>query len=193
MTAVARTARRSQAGFTLVEMLLVIAISGIIAIPVLAWMVTAFKTEAVVQRSSKATNASNQLSQFFPRDMSSAYDGPSGVTIGGSNCAGAPATDVVVVSILNHDLSQRVVYAAVETGAGTAQFVRRTCTPTGAADSESVLVEQVALPIADSIRPTPATLPSRPGDDNARVDLAVTPTRGVEITVTGSRRTGSDA
>lgn len=188
MTVSTRTAPRSQTGFTLVEMLLVIAISGIIAVPVLAWMVTAFKTEVVVQRSSKATNASNQLSQFFPRDMSSASD----VTIGGTNCAGAPATDVVVVSMLNHDLSQRVVYAAVDTGSGTARFVRRTCTPTGAADSESVLVEKVTLPIANSIRTTVATLPSRPGDANARVDLVVAPSTGVEIAVTGSRRTGSD-
>jgi len=182
--------RRGQGGFTLIEMLLVIAISGIIAVPVLAWMVTAFKTEEVVQRTSKATNASNQLAQFFPRDMSSA----SNVTLGSSaaNCAGAPATDTVIASILNHDLSQQVVYVAVESGSGAAQFVRRTCTPSGPSTSQSVLVEKVALPIATSIKTTAGTLPNRAGDANARVDLAVTPSQGPEITVTGSRRTGSD-
>jgi len=182
--------RRGQGGFTLIEMLLVIAISGIIAVPVLAWMVTAFKTEEVVQRTSKATNASNRLSQFFPRDMSSASNVALGSTA--ANCAGAPATDVVIASILNHDLSQRVVYVAFEDGAGGARFVRRTCTPTGPSTSQSVLVEKVALPISTSITATPTTLPSRPGDANARVDLTVTPSRGVAITVTGSRRTGSD-
>lgn len=190
MSARIRSRRGAQSGFTLIEMLLVVAISGIIAVPVLAWMVTAFKTEEVVQRTSKATNASNQLAQFFPRDMSSAAD----VTLGSgaANCAGSPATDVVKVSILNHDRSQRVVYVAFEDGSGGARFVRRTCTPTGATDSQTVLVEKVALPIATSIRTTPGPLPNRPGDANARVDLAVTPSRGVEITVTGSRRTGSD-
>lgn len=183
--------RRGQGGFTLIEMLLVIAISGIIAVPVLAWMVTAFKTEEVVQRTSKATNASNRLAQYFPRDVSSA----SNVTLGSgaANCAGSPATDVVVVSLLNHDLSQRIVYVAFENGSGGAQFVRRTCPPTGPSDGQTVLVEKVGLPIASSITATPASLPSRPGDPNARVDLVVTPSQGLDITVTGSRRTGSDA
>ncbi len=161
-----------QGGFTLMEMLLVIAISGIIAVPLLAWMVTAFKTEQVVQRTSKATNASNLLAQYFPSDMSTAAN----VALGSSasNCSGSPATDVVVASILNHDLSQRVVYIAVEDGSGGARFVRRTCAPTGPIDSQSVLVEKVALPISTTTRTPPASLPTRPTDPNGRVNLVVT-------------------
>ena len=78
---VVRSSARGQGGFTLMEMLLVVAISGIIAVPIFAWMVTAFRTQEVVQRTSKATNATNQLTQFFPRDLSSA----SFVTVGGVN------------------------------------------------------------------------------------------------------------
>ena len=184
----ARRRTGSQAGLTLVEVLLTIAISGIIAIPVLAWMVTGFKTEQVVKNASNMTRASNQLNQHFTRDMSSA----SLVTIAGSNCAAAPATDTVLVSMLSHDMSKLVVYAGV-TGDAAGQLVRRVCPAAGGpVDEEQTLLENVALPLASNLTATPATIPSRPGDPAARVDLTVKARDGAVLRVTGSRRTGSD-
>lgn len=184
---VAQGSARGQGGFTLMEMLLVVAISGIIAVPIFAWMVTAFRTEEVVQRTSKATNATNQLTRFFPRDMSSA----SVVTVGGANCAGAAPGDFVAVSLLNHDLSRLVAYVGTD-AAGRGQLVRRTCTPAGPVIEETVIVENVGLPLNANLAATPQSIPSRPLDQSGRVDLTVTPSRGAPLTVTGSRRTGSD-
>lgn len=183
-----RSAQRSQAGFTLMEMLLVVAISGIIAIPIFAWMVVGFRTEQTVRESSAVAGATNQLGLDFARDISSA----SVVTVGGDNCAGAGAGDSVAVSILNHDMSARIVYVGVSDGQrGT--LVRRTCPPAGVVIDEQVVFDDAALPLATSIVATPSAAPIRPGDTTARVDLSITSRAGAKITVTGSRRTGNDA
>lgn len=190
MTLLSHTRRRarSQVGLTLVEVLLTIAISGIITIPVLAWMVTGFKTEQVVRDSSDLTRATNQVNRHFTRDMSSA----SVVTIAGSNCVGSPASETVLVSMLNHDMTRLTVYAGVS-GDRVGQLVRRTCDPTaGTVDEEATLLENVALPLSANLTATPSTIPGRPGDPAARVDLTITARTGAVLRVTGSRRTGSD-
>lgn len=179
---------RSQAGLTLMEVLLTVAISGIIAIPVLAWMVVGFRTERVVASASDTTRALNQLNLEFTRDMSSAAV----VTLAGSNCAAASPSEAVLVSILNHDLSELIVYVGVVDGPH-GQLVRRTCTPAGASTGSETVVEDVALPLSANLVATASTLPSRPGDPAARVDLSVTDRDGSNFRVTGSRRTGSDS
>lgn len=178
---------RDQAGLTLVEVLLTIAISGIISIPVLAWMVVGFKTERVVESSSELTRATNQINRLFARDISSAAQ----VTVGGADCAGVASGATVVVSILNHDLTQRVVYAGVVDGSA-GRLVRRTCPPTGAVVEDETLFDDIALPLSTNLVATPSAAPSRPGDPSARIDLAATDVKGRTLRVTGSRRTGSD-
>lgn len=170
------------------EMLLVIAISGIIAIPIFAWIVVSFRTEQTVKASSAVANATNQLGEYFSRDVSSAAV----VSIGGANCPGASPAEVVAVSILSHDMSTLVVYLGRDDGQ-RASLIRRTCAPTGPVIDENTLYEDGAVPSSSNIVATPSAAASRPGDPAARIDLSITSRTGAKITVTGSRRTGNDA
>lgn len=184
-----RALRRGEGGFTLLEMLITVAISGMIAIPVLAWMVTALKTEEVVDRNSTISSSTNELAHYFPRDMSSA----AAVTLPGAPCNGGAPSDVVVLTLANHDLTEVISYVAVDDGNGSATLVRRTCTPALAVTRETKLFEKIGLPVATHVVATPHAITGRPADPSGRVDLVVTPVGGVPVEVTGSRRTGSDS
>lgn len=187
MIGAVRRARRDCGGFTLIEVLLVVAISGIIAIPILAWMVVGFRTEEVVQTNSAVAGATNELGIYFARDVSSASE----VDLAKTNCAGAAPGETVELSLLNHDQSQRIVYLGVVRGR-SGSLIRRICAPSGPTVDEVVLFDDVALPLANSLTTTPSSSSVRPTDPWARIDLRVITTKGSSIDVTGSRRTGSD-
>lgn len=186
----ARRMHQGQGGFTMIEMLVVVALSGMIAIPVLAWTVVAFKTEATVDRTSRVTNATNMISQYLPRDVS----GASVVSTVATNLCASPS-EQVIVWMFSRDQTQLIAYVGVPYAQGRARFVRRMCTPTGSRLTETVLVENIPTPVAMNLTAAALTATGQPGDpaNAARVDVSVTVRQSSPITVTASRRVGSDA
>lgn len=178
--------RRSQAGFTLVEVMITALISTMITIPLLAWMIVGFKTEGAIDRASTRNQAVNRLSADFAKDASSS----SQMIAGGTSCGPLAAGETTVVSLLNGAITQRIVYLVATDAAGTPRLVRRTCLPDGSGISDRTVIPKLGLPAASAVTPT-CTLPSsKPGAD--RCTLTIKLPSGPAVSVTGSRRTGLD-
>jgi len=130
--------RRSQGGFTLIELILTICISSMIILPLLAWMILAFHSQEVVTTTSSESAGRNQLAVYLARDVGSA----SLVTVGGSDCVASPAPpgprpDVVVMSSTGGGATApRVSYVLTAVDADSSRLVRRTCDTTGTMTDE---------------------------------------------------------
>lgn len=193
----ARWRGRGQAGFTLVEALLTAAVSGIIAVPVLGWMLTGFKADLVVRSSSERTGLTTQLTQVFPRDLASAgsvrYTIAGGAVPAGSvvDCADAAPTDELVVSVMNGDGSRLIAYAVSRSG-NTTSLIRRVC-PLGQATATSEVIgtsTQNNGPIV--VESTPRLGGAYAADAVSGVDISFRVPSTKPITVSGSLRGGVD-
>ena len=184
-----RRSRRSQSGVTLIEVLITMAISLMVSIPLLAWMVVGFKTETVVNQTSVRSRSTNQLVAYFPRDIASS----SQVVLGGPNCSSPGPSETVSLSIVNGTSTRRTVYYVVPGASGTeGSLRRRTCTVAGSQTDDIELVSGVVLPVATGAVATCSAIPSRHGDPCGRADLVVSTRKNGRVTVTGSRRIGLD-
>lgn len=185
MTARRPAPRCGQGGFTLLEVLVTMVISFMVAVPLLAWMIIGMKTEDVVDRESDRTQATNQLATYFPRDVASASE----VVPSGVGCGGAAPTDVVVASMtIGRAGTQRVAYVVVAGSGGTQSLVRRVCGTDGSGTVESRVLDDVADGAGSVVAVCPPPTAGCP-----RVDLTVTTRRSGRIDVTGSRRIGADS
>ena len=60
---------RSQSGYTLIELLLVIALSGVIFVPLMAWTGLAIQQQPVIQDGILRTASAGLLGAYFPKDV----------------------------------------------------------------------------------------------------------------------------
>lgn len=191
--------RADQRGLTLLEVMITSAISGMIAVPLLAWMVTAFRAETTIRATSDRTGITTQLNQYLPRDVASSskvlYVGGAAPAAGaatGYDCTDADASDRVALSLLNHDGTQYVVYAAVEAPDGRSAVIRRVCDRGSASSSSVVLASEIRASTSGLLGATNSASGARGSDLFARVDMTLTLPTGEPILVTGGRRTGED-
>ena len=129
---------RSQAGATLIEVLVASVVAIVIAVPMLSWLNTTLKATATVTDQLGRSNETGLLNAYFPRDVAGARS----VTSTGQlstleDCGPGPGQDgrAVLVLISAGSDPQRIVYAEAPssaTGSATSLW-RRTCDPTSAA------------------------------------------------------------
>lgn len=189
-------------GFSLMEVLLVTAIGTMIALPVLAWMLTAFKTQTVVTNTSRRTQVTTQLAQVLPRDVSSARTilyasdgGPTG-DAPAYDCSDADPGDFVATSILFEGGLRIAVYAAGERD-GKMVVVRRTCVVDHPTEEETVLGEVIGGELAprspdEVISASPRWGGAYPENVVSGVDVVVNVPYTKPVTVSGTLRTGVD-
>lgn len=183
--------RAGQGGFTLIEVLITIAIGAVIMVPLLAWMTLGYQTQVSLTNNSSRTAARNLVASYLPRDVGAATS----VDPVPTDCAnpvpgGAGAADRVVLSMVAAGASPvRTVYLVRPVDAESAVLVRRTCTGSQVEDIE--LVERVDLPMSTSVA---AACEGPCNQRFGRVNLSIRLVDGRgTINVTASRRIGSDS
>ena len=192
-----RSARRGQGGFSLMEVLLVSAISAMIAIPVLAWMITAFKTQGTVMATSRRTQVTTQLTQVFPRDLSKStavlFTSTDGATPGvlAYDCSDADPADLVAASVVTGPGLTIAVYAAGIRD-GETVVVRRTCVVDNPIIEEQVLGEPVRAEPAGLLVGSARLGGAYPAAEISGVDLVLNLPNARPVTISGARRTGVD-
>ncbi|MFZ4520031.1 MAG: prepilin-type N-terminal cleavage/methylation domain-containing protein, partial [Microthrixaceae bacterium] len=206
--------RRGQAGFTLLEVLLSVAVLAVVLIPVLAWTVLSLQRGNDDSVASDTT-AFSRINQYLSRDIASArtlrsYEAAT-ISVGPSNpaipCPSPTGPDPVTTRawLVTTDsdgretgyLTERVTDPGDPTGT-VEQLVRRTCVAGAQVSSEVVLERLGSLfaPNPANVSPAPADVPvavtcqARPGidEDCGTVTLQVEGERGQPVTVRASRR-----
>ena len=120
--------RRTESGFTLLEVLLSAALSAMIVLPLTAWMVLAFRQQATLTTTSRLDNGTNFLAVYLPRDVASASRISAKPW---TDCPGADTPGTIVLS-LDYDYqggaggAAKTVYTVAEGPTG-GTLTRRIC------------------------------------------------------------------
>ena len=199
--------RRSaaQAGFTLIEVLLVVALSAVIFAPLMLWVGLAINQQPIIKDGILRTASAGLLGSYFPKDVAVAgkatvvFDaatpswaadcGPS-ANAGSPNLGSGGALQVAMIA--GGTDVYKVIYSAAPAEADPAQqsLWRRTC---NAATGQLV----TATEVYEDIQPgsTVATCTSELGDKPCRqIEISVTPkSTGRVVTVLGTRRVDEGA
>ncbi len=189
-----RRSRATQAGYTLMELLLVIGIAGIIFVPLMAWAGLAIRQQPVVQDGMLRTASAGLLGSYLPKDVSvagKAANAQVGFTqqwsqndcVGGAGANGS----VKLIMVTGGEQVQKIVYSQAPSSEDPAQrsIWRRVCNPgTGALISATEVYRDVNPSL------TQVTCTSEPGDTPCRqVAVAITPrTTNQAVTVNATRR-----
>lgn len=179
---------RGEHGYTLLELIVVVAVSAMILVPLLAWTITGFRVEERAQVQSAETKASNLLSLNVGRDLAEAAS----VTRVASDCAPSGAGsggEVVLGTVSGGADPTTVVYSVVDVGGGRGEVWRRRCRAGSLLDA-SLLVEEAERPFggwSTVVRCTPS--PVAPADEDCwQVDLELRTPSGAAVEATGTRR-----
>ena len=175
---------------TLIEILIVVSVTGLLVIPLLAWMIMGIKVNAQVQTMSADTESRNLLTAYLARDGA----GAASAMVGGVDCSGGDGAGgtVVLTMSLAAGTERSVVYSAVTDAAGHADLWRRQCAPGAAPGSVSRIVESIVAPAGGW--PTAVACSDRPGrsyDTCGRIDVAFTTTDGHLVQSGVTRRIGT--
>jgi prepilin-type N-terminal cleavage/methylation domain-containing protein len=194
--------RGAQAGFTLIEVIVVLAISTLIAVPVTAWAISTLRQQDLSQALLRNAVNTGTIGSHFSKDVASAaqliaHPGGGDCDGGGSGSGGD-----VVLSVVPSASSNRVVYSEAPSGAATGHNTlwRRECGPTGALASATELFERV---VPGSVRLTCLRATGDTTGDpcesatNRRVRLQLTPqtpeaSRDVDLHATRRVTPGTD-
>ena len=173
-----RVSARSEAGFTLMEMLVCIAVLGIIMVPFARGMFFGYNTMSATTNRAKASLDSQFLTTTFPNDVASAE---SALTTGIS-CTGVTGT--AKLQLKSVDNTFNVVYGLSSTT--PAVLTRYVCT-SGAASSPVVLARDVkdSSSVTVTVTGSPFTKASMTVTEAKAATNDVT---NYSFTVTGSRR-----
>ncbi len=182
---------RAQQGYTILEMLLAMALSAIIFVPLMAWALLAMRQQPVTQDGLLRTAQTGLLGTMFPTDVSVA----SQAWVNGmaepwaSDCDGGTASggSMQLVMISGGATVQKVVYVVAKSTEDPSEFSiwRRTC---GIGADSSVKKEYQLL---KGVRPemTSVSCTSPAGDAPCReIKLTTTPLRNSQPIVMGATR-----
>lgn len=179
---------RSQSGFTLVEVLVVVAVTGLLVVPLAAWIALAARTSGDVQRSEADSAVVSLLSTYLGRDVS----GASTVVRGGTGTCSSGSGNERLVTITQGDASralQRITYE-IETDPRGGRLLRVVC-PDGGAVQVAEIVDRLEQPsggwgelVRCAARPEISTTPC------AEVEFRVPSRSGAPLRVSGVVRVG---
>lgn len=191
---------RSQAGISLLEVLIALVIVSAISVPITAWMMLGFRESDASERRLQDSNSTNLLATWFARDVQSA----AAVTLGGPDCAGGDGAvgstgtkGTVLLGTVDSTGTRRAVYTVLTEGTpATTSLYRRTCAvtpaPTDVTDV-SQLATDIALPPGASTWAGLASCAPRggaTGDACGQASLRFTGRSGEVISVAATRRVG---
>ncbi|UDY37957.1 PulJ/GspJ family protein [Dermatobacter hominis] len=189
---VERRRRKGQAGITLMEILIALAIASLLVVPLGAWTFGTLRAGFVTQDELGQANATGLLNTYFLRDVASAraFVTPAG---GVTNCAGATSQRPLVRLIQSGDVTTSVVYA-VGLGPDPVALLRNTCAPNGdLVDSVEVMTRvQGSGAGADCLTAAGTTIAcDQPDAVRARMTVPKLHNDGtvVPLVVSGTRRT----
>jgi prepilin-type N-terminal cleavage/methylation domain-containing protein len=197
----------TQAGFTLIEVLLVVALSAVIFAPLMLWVGLAVNQQPIIKDGILRTASAGLLGSYFPKDVAVAgqatvafnADTPpwaadcvaAAVAGAGASTAGGGGKRQVAMIAGGSDV-YKVIYSAAPAAADPAKqsLWRRTC---NAATNLLITSTEVFADIQPGS--TVATCTSELGDKPCRqIKISVTPTStGRVVTVQGTRRVDEGA
>jgi hypothetical protein len=198
-----RAAPRGQAGYTLLELLLVVALSLLIMAPLTTWMILVMREQPAQRDGMLATAWAEVLRGYFPEDVAvaGAADDYRGAQPEGGmwdtwrqDCAGGAAQDGRRLVVLLSQAAQpvKILYSVVQEPGGIASLWRTECVAaTGVLVSERrVLDEVVDDPARTTATCTSAALAN--GDPDApcrQIRLVVARSNDRSIELSATRRT----
>jgi prepilin-type N-terminal cleavage/methylation domain-containing protein len=193
-----RERARTQSGYTLVELLIAIAVAVVISLPLTAWVVLALDQQPTTRDGLVRTNATGLLGSAFPGDVAVAGKAAvSGEGLGepwAADCGAGRADNgsVQLVLVTGGTDVEKIVYTVADRSDGASRdpsrksIWRRTCAagPGGAVTDEQELFADVR------VGSTVVTCSSEPGDAPCRqIALRTTPVSDDrEIRVSATRR-----
>ncbi len=100
---------------TLVEVLVIVAVSSIVVVPLLAWAVASFRHQDDTTQRNDETAGLALHTTYFQRDVSTAVFARSALQSGGAgaNCSGVSGEDVHLVLTSGDQDPRRIVYSSV--------------------------------------------------------------------------------
>lgn len=196
----AGTTTSPQAGVSLLEVLIALAIVSLISVPMAAWMMLGFRSSDASERRLQDSNSTNLLATWWARDVQSA----AAITLGGPDCVGgegavgtAGTTGAVVLGAVDATGSGRVVYTVLTEGTpAVTSLFRRTCKVAPAAGDVtdvSRLATDIALPPGVAAWSGLATCAPRAGtsaDTCGQAALRFAGRSGEVISVSATKRVG---
>lgn len=194
MAASTHGSRPSQGGMTLIEVLLVVAMLGLLVAPITGWVLVSMREDASTRTRNVDSASIGLLRTYFVRDVASAKGVLAGTAANGADCPGgegaAGAEPARTMLRLRASAAGVVVYNLVPADDGkTASIYRRECT-SGVLAGSSEIATRIDPDggLAVSCSPRPDT----PSTDCGRVRLQAT-TAGddpVVTVMTATMRTG---
>ena len=181
--------RRDQRGFSLVEMMVAVALGALLAVPVLTWMFTAVKARDTSVRSSERANVEGLLRRYLVPDISGSGAGATTAT----DCVGGISGGGTVVLELTSGSSgpSRVLYSVLTNAKGESALWRRACDGPGLLAAETRIANRLRRPPSgwhDLV-----DCRDRPGltaDTCGQVEVAFGVSGSPAFAVTASRRSG---
>ena len=182
--------RRSQSGYTLLELIIGVSITAIVLVPLMSWAVLVMRQQPIERDGMLRTAQSGLLGTMFPSDVSVAGQAwVSGMSEPwASDCSGGSSAggSVQLVMISSGATVQKVVYSVAPSTkkAGQLSIWRRTC----GIGSDDALISQSQL--FSGVKPglTAATCSSPGGDTPCReIEFTMTPhgsNQPIELTAT---------
>lgn len=178
-------APRSQRGVTIVELLVVVAVTGLLAVPVAAWVISTIGHQDASQHLLRNAVGTGRLGATFAQDVAEASEvfgsGYDGDCLGG----GGGADGDVVMVVVPSSSTGRVVYKEARSAESTQHWSlwRRTCDDSGNLVSSDELFERIVRGDTDAACLTDAGVVDGcelPESRRVRLNLTACPTRPVQ-------------
>ena len=195
----------AQAGVTLVEVLVAILLTVLIAVPVSAWTISTLRQQRDARSTLSNATSTGSLNSYFTADVASAR---SVAPTGGDCVGGEGGSGTVRMAIVAGGLDQtRIVYSEARPqgsspGSTERSLWRRVCAPDGTTAAatevfESMLPGSVSLQCPNTTVPTPTVAVACDTPANRRVRLSVTPSgpggAPAPVQVLATRRANADS
>ena len=193
-----RTSRhRDEAGFTLIELMITMAISAVILLPLTSWIFVQIRNQDAAKQQNSDALSSGLLTSYLQQDLAQADATPGAVLPAGTDCgpgAGAvagPSDAVLVVISSGGATGSRLAYTAVRDPlAGTFALWRRVCPASGGLTGETRVGRGFrGVPTVSCASRTGVTIPTD-ADVCGQLEITVPGARKGALVVGASRRAG---